>query len=97
MTIYYRYTVGLRFRPADIALLRVLSTTVSDEQERSAFQQAALAAEKGTPLVVQTMTVSELQQIIATFLLHGVRAPTIEPMRLTPPAGGMKLRAKARS
>ena len=80
--IYYQVTVGLRFRKADVPVLRELARRdwTHDEDDRSVFAKAADAAEADEVLVVQCMTRAELQSIVASFPQAGVSEPSVEDL-----------------
>lgn len=49
----------------------------------SAFEQAALAAERGEPLVVTFEDEAEVLQMVAGYVLHGITQPAIDDLNST--------------
>jgi len=88
-------TVGLRFQRKDAALLRLLAERVRllelgerDTQGKPVagivspmvFESAAVAAERGEPLVVQAENLDEVLAMANGYSLQGVSLPVIEQL-----------------
>lgn len=76
--------LGLRFAHRDTKLLRFLASRVRNGemggQAANVFEQAALAAESGEPLVVYYNDPAEVVQMAAAYIRYGVTRPVIEEL-----------------
>lgn len=76
-------TCGLRFKSTDAPNLRALADRVKAVDLRadvSTFEQAALAAETGEPLVVHFTDPNEVLFMVAGYVRHGIDQPIIEEL-----------------
>lgn len=76
-------TCGLRFEASEAPKLRVLADRVKATDLRadvSTFEQAALAAENGEPLVVHFTDSKEVLFMVAGYVRNGIAQPTIEEL-----------------
>jgi hypothetical protein len=76
-------TCGLRFKASEAAKLRVLVDRVKAVDLRadaSTFEQAALAAETGEPLVVHFTDPNEVLFMVAGYVRNGIAQPDIEEL-----------------
>ena len=76
--------LGLRFARHDTKLLRFLASRIRNGelggQAANVFEQAALAAETGEPLVVYCDDPIEVVQMAAAYIRDGVTRPVIEEL-----------------
>lgn len=76
-------SVGLRFRYRDRLRLRELAHAIERGElrgDRATFDQAAVAAETGEPLVVKCMTLMEAQLVAGGYIRCGVTPTSIETL-----------------
>lgn len=76
-------TCGLRFKATEAPKLRALADRVKATDLRadvSTFEQAALAAETGEPLVVHFVDPKEVLFMVAGYVRHGIVQPAIEEL-----------------
>lgn len=74
---------GLRFDKSDARNLRDLADRVKATDLRadvSTYEQAALAAETGEPLQVHFTDIKDVVEMVALYVLHGIKQPTIEEL-----------------
>lgn len=76
--------LGLRFERRDEKLLRFLADRVRNgelgEQAANVFEQAAMAAESGEPLILYCTSPLEAVQMAVEYVRHGVTRPVIEDL-----------------
>lgn len=76
--------VGLRFRRSAARTLRNYEARVRNGElvgDVATYEQAALATEKGEPLIVVCTDVAEAHKMAALYAMHGIAMPTVEPVR----------------
>lgn len=77
------YKIGLRFRRSAARTLRHYAHRVELGEipgDKATFEQAALAAEKGEPLVVVCTDPAEAQVMAQLYATLGIARPTIEAL-----------------
>lgn len=77
------YKIGLRFGKKEAPKLRALADRVKAADltgDVSCFEQAAIAADIGEPLVVTCTDVEEAHQLVAGYILNGIERPAIEEL-----------------
>ena len=77
------HEIGLRFDRSEARKLRDLADRVRADDltaDVSAFEQAATAAELGEPLQVTCTSVEEAHQLVAGYILNGIKRPAIEDL-----------------
>lgn len=76
--------LGLRFAREDARTLRSLAAAVKSgemgQQSVNVFQQAALAAESGEPMIVYHDDPIEVVEMAAMYIHHGCHRPVIEQL-----------------
>ncbi len=76
-------SIGLRFKRTDAPILRRLERAVRNGElvgDVTTYEQAALAAETGEPLVVLCNSAREALAMAAGYVANGTSQPAIEPL-----------------